>query len=261
MKVPLVLFSGGMDSTYLVSYMLATDGPVDILYVNGGQAREKMRLELEARDRLIEFMNREYPNKIQRQYEILQPIYLHDGQSKKWNQPNAWMHGAYRVLDAKRHSCVRVAYVDSDGAYFGKHLRHIEDQWESMLKHGFTGDHVPLEFPLLHMNKLNVLEEIDKRLLPMVWVCEMPFEGKACQKCSPCKLANATLREYKHKHDETVWRAVARANRKESYTDAIEEQREKQRVGDLSYVYVSPPDYDYYKCAPEYNFETTLIEG
>lgn len=55
MKVPLLLFSGGLDSTYLVSYMLAENGPVDILYVNGGQAPEKMRLELEARQRNIQF--------------------------------------------------------------------------------------------------------------------------------------------------------------------------------------------------------------
>lgn len=261
MKVPLVLFSGGMDSTYLVSYMLAEDGPVDILYVNGGQSGEKMRLELEARDRLIEFMNREYPNKIQRQYEIPQPVYLHDGQSKKWNQPNAWMQGAYRVLDAKRHNCVRVAYVDSDGAYFGKHLQHIEDQWASMLKHGFTGDHVPLEFPILHMTKLNVLEEIDKRLLPMVWVCELPRDGKACQNCSPCKLANSTLREYKHKHAETVWRAVARAGRKEPYDTPHAEQREKQREGGIAYVNVAYPSYDYYKCSPEYKLETMVLEG
>lgn len=261
MKVPLVLFSGGMDSTYLVSYMLAETGPIDILYVNGGQAPEKMKLELEARDRLIEFMNREYPNKIQRQYEILQPVYLHDGQSKKWTQPNAWMQGAYRVLDANRHCSVRIAYVGSDGANFGHHLHHVEKQWENMLKVGFTGEHVPLEFPILHFSKLEVLEAIDKRLLPMVWVCEMPSEGKACQKCSPCKLANLTLYQYKQKHEETVWRAVAQAQRKAPYGQDHEEQRVKQRVGKRSYVDIRYPSYDYYKCPPEYKLETIDIEG
>lgn len=256
MSVPLVLFSGGMDSTYLVSYMLAENGPIDVLYVNGGQSPEKMRLELEARDRLIEFMNREYPNKIQRQYEILQPVYIHDGQSKKWQQPNSWMQGAYRVLDASRHSCVRIAYVSSDGAHFGSNLHHIEQQWASMLKVGFTGDHIPLEFPLIHLTKLDILEQIDKRLLPMVWVCEMPHAGKACQRCSPCKLANATLREYKHKHEETVWRAVSRAQRKERRYLTHEEQRAEQRVGDCAYVNIGYPSYDYYKCAPEYKLET-----
>jgi 7-cyano-7-deazaguanine synthase in queuosine biosynthesis len=259
MSVPLVLFSGGMDSTYLVSYMLSEDGPVDILYVNGGQSREKMRLELEARDRLIEFMNREYPNKIQRQYEILQPVYIHDGCNKKWIQPNAWMQGAFRVLDASRHSCVRIAYVNSDGAYFGSHLSDIKAQWKSMLKVGFKGDHIPLEFAILHMDKLEVLEAIDKRLLPMVWVCEMPSDGKACQKCSPCKLANATLHAYKQRHGETVWRAVARAKRKDPYGTPLEEQREEQRVGDLAYVKISYPSYDHYRCPPEFNNETIML--
>ena len=256
MKVPLVLFSGGLDSTYLVSYMLATDGPVDILYVYGGQSEEKMRLELQARDRLIEFMNREYPNKIQRQYEILQPVYLHDGQSKKWTQPNAWMQGAFRVLDAGRHNCVRIAYVGSDSAYFGKYLPDVEAQWASMLKVGFYGEHIPLEFPLLHMSKLDILEQIDKRLLPMAWVCELPTKGKACQRCAPCQLANTTLWQYKRKHEETVWRAVARASRKERRSQTHEEQRAEQRVGNMPYVRIGFPPYDYYKCAPEYKLET-----
>lgn len=261
MQVPLVLFSGGMDSTYLVSYMLSVDGPIDVLYVNGGQSTKKMELELKARDQLIEFMNRVYPNKIQRQYEILHAVYLHDGQNKKWIQPNAWMQGAFRVLDASRHTCVRLAYVKDDGAHFGMHLQDIKDQWASMLKVGFQGDHIPLEFPLLHMTKLEIMEQIDKRLLPMVWVCEIPRSGKACQRCAPCTLANTTLWQYKQRYGETVWRAVKRAIKQESEQDIIEELRTEQRNAERAYVKITFPNYDYYSCLQANCSEATLIQS
>lgn len=218
--IPLVLFSGGLDSTYLVSCLLQ-NGPVDVLYVNGGQCPEKIKKELEARDKLIKLMNEIYPHKIQGQYEVLEPIYRHTGEDKKWTQPNTWMQGAYRVLKPDRHSCVKLAYVRDDGAFFGYHLPKMEQQWKAMLELGYIGKHVPLEFPMLNNSKLEVLEWIDKRLLEHIWVCEMPVDGKACNKCCPCNLINATLREYKHKHGETVWRTAKRAIREFEKTDPV----------------------------------------
>lgn len=211
MTVPLILFSGGLDSTYLVSKRL-TEGPVDILYVNGGQCKEKMRLELEARDKLIEKMNSYYPHKIQGQYEILDPLYLHDGKNKKWTQPNAWIQGAFRVITS-RHSLLEVAYVKDDGAYFGQYLPRIKDQWNTTLEVGYANEHIPLEFPIVHMSKLEILENIDKRLLCDIWVCETPNDSKPCGCCGPCKLMRRVLWEYKDSHGETVFLTAKRVER------------------------------------------------
>jgi 7-cyano-7-deazaguanine synthase in queuosine biosynthesis len=252
MRVTLVLFSGGLDSTYLVSHMLSDDGPVDILYVNGGQCPNKIAMELEARDRLIAQMNEYYPNKIRNSYEFLLPTYRHHGDNKKWTQPNAWLQGAFSILDPELHNNVRVAYVSDDGAHFGYHLRHLEDQWLAMQKMGFKGEPVPIEFATLHMTKLDIMEGIDKRLLPNVWVCELPKDRKACGGCSPCKLANETLAKYKAKHGETVWRAVRRAQRQQSfwYTD-VEKRREVNRQGDAAYVLHEHRSYKDFQCLPE----------
>jgi len=226
MTVPLILFSGGLDSTYLVSQLL-TSGPVDVLYVNGGQCKEKMHLELEARDKLIEKMNSYYPHKIQGQYELIDPVYLHDGQNKKWIQPNAWIQGAYRVLKKDRHDSVQVAYVCDDGANFGSMLPTLQEQWAATLKLGYEGEHVPLKFPLLNMGKLNILEDIDKRLLNDIWVCEMPKDSKACGCCNPCKLIKRVLWEYKDKHGETVFNTAKRVEREFA---AFEENKKQSRL-------------------------------
>lgn len=249
--IPLVLFSGGLDSTYLVSKLLQ-DGPVDVLYVNGSQHPEKIKMELAARDKLIALMNQIYPHKIQGQYEVLDHVYRHDGQNKMWIQPNAWMQGAYRVLKPNRHSVINVAYVRDDGASFGYHLPVMEQQWEAMLKLGYIGEHVPIQFPLLHKSKLEILEEIDKRLLEHIWVCEAPVDQKACGKCVPCNLINNVLWQYKTKHGETVWRTAKRAIRNLE-AENVKAKRENKNV---SYHCHTSNFYDYLSGEPGWRPET-----
>lgn len=245
--IPLVLFSGGLDSTYLVSTLLMK-GPVDVLYVNGGQSQDKIKKEIEARDKLIALMNQIYPYKIQGQYEVLDSVYRHDGQNKKWIQPNAWMQGAFRVLKPGRHDSVQIAYVRDDGASFGRQLPTLETQWDAMLKIGYQGEPVPLEFPILHMSKVEILEEIDKRLLEHIWVCELPNEGKSCGKCTPCETIDTALYRYKKKHGETVWRTAKRAIRKfEANAENKVNEREDTNV---SYHCHDSDFYEYLKGEP-----------
>ncbi len=249
-----MLFSGGLDSTYMVAEYLCNHGPVDVLYVNGSQHPVKMELELEARKALIAKMNEYYPNKVQKQYVIEEHVYRHDGKNKKWIQPNAWLQGAFAVLDPERHSCLQVAYVNDDGAYFGQQLKTIQDLWDSLIKVSYTGDHVPLEFPYISTNKLAILTHFDKRLLPHVWVCENPTSSKkACQRCSPCKLINRVLWEYKQQYGETVWRAVKKAERAQA-------TRGDGWVHGSCYSTHTPDIFDDWRFIPESKLETKLIE-
>lgn len=246
----LVLLSGGLDSTYLVSKLLQS-GPVDVLYVNGGQCPKKIKCEIAARDKLIAKMNTLYPHKIQGQYEILDPTYLHDGKNKKWIQPNAWMNGAFRVLIPDRHSSLNIAYVNDDGAHFGNHLPYIVNQWVAMLKVGFMGSHVPIEFPILHMDKLEILEEIDKRLLDDVWVCELPAHDlKACNKCKPCRTLQVAKLQYKWKHGETV-EATTKRTLKEFKAENIAKSRKDHEPNQKAYYAYDADQYVYLKGTPK----------
>lgn len=241
MTNPLVLFSGGLDSTYLVSHLLQY-GPVDILYVNGGQCKNKIAAEIKARDKLIAKLNQFYPHKIQAEYEILEPLYRHSPQSKAYTQPNAWIQGAYRILDKNRHSSLQIAYVSDDGAGFGAVTNDIKDLWAATLKVGYSGEHVPLEFPLLHTSKLEILEKLDKRLLQDIWVCELPINEKHCGDCKPCTLMRNVLSQYKQKHGETVWNTALRTIRELTEPRTRIEQREWHK--DSSYVL---HDHNYYE--------------
>lgn len=258
MSVPLVLFSGGLDSTYLVSHLLKEEGPVDVLYVNGSQSPVKMKQELLARDKLIAKMNQYYPHKIQGQYECLDPVYIHDGKNKKWIQPNAWMQGAFKVLVPTRHEKLCIGYVNDDGAYFGMHLPKMQEQWKLMQEVGYNGTPISVVFPILHMDKLTVLENIDKRLLSDIWVCETPSDDKHCGKCKPCTLMRQVLAEYKHKHGETVWNTAKRVER-----DFAAENNDKNRDTYIpmskAYLVHDENFYDDYKGSPRCVKNTTRL--
>lgn len=202
MAVPLVLFSGGLDSTYLLQQLLK-QSCVETLYVHGGQASAKVKMELLHRQRIIDFFNANLPFKVTGQYERLKAMSLTSNRSA-WSQPAAWILGALAVIDPDRHSALHIGYVSDDGAYFGSHLKHIERAWYELQKISIVGDPVPLKFDLLPMRKVNILRDLDKRVLNNIWVCEIPKEEKPCGACKACKLAKQVLAEYQEEYGETV---------------------------------------------------------
>ena len=205
---PLILFSGGLDSTYLVQQQL-TVGPVDVMYINGGQHEEKMAKELKQRSIILDKFAEFYPHKVQAQYERLNSTQL-QGANTKWAQVAPWLFGALAIANSKRHSKLMIGYVSDDGAYFGSHLRYIEDAWYNLQKIACVNDPIPIEFPLLSMSKVDILRDLDKRLLNDIWVCEVPKNGKHCGQCNPCKLMTRVLIDYKLQFKETVFATTRR---------------------------------------------------
>ncbi|BEG72489.1 7-cyano-7-deazaguanine synthase [Pseudomonas phage PA1C] len=206
---PLILFSGGLDSTYMLQQYLQK-GSVDVMYINAGQDEEKMKLELRQRQVILEKFSEFYPYKVQAQYERLKSTQL-QGDNTKWSQVAPWLFGALAIADSARHSKLMIGYVSDDGAYFGSHLRYIEDAWYNLQKVSCVNDPIPIEFPLLGMTKVDILRDLDKRVLNDIWICETPTNEKHCGKCKPCVTMTRVLSDYKIRHKETVFATARRA--------------------------------------------------
>lgn len=208
-KIPLVLFSGGLDSTYLVQTCLGSSN-IDTLYANGGQHIGKIELELEKRKELIEHFNTWYPHKISAQYECL----ISTGNNRLgYSQRISWLQAALKVINPARHSKLLVGYVHDDGAGIGAAMDDIKETWRLMQKISDRDvEPIPLEFPLIYTKKVDILREIDKRILTKVWVCELPVvDKKPCGKCNPCKLMRKVMRDYEEEYGETVLTTRLRA--------------------------------------------------
>lgn len=198
-KVPLLLFSGGMDSTYMLACAL-DDTPVDILYVNSSQGPNKIAAEKLARQAILGEFRRSITDRIKqgeknvhyirKEYEVNLPEDFFDGTTpgKTWVQPVIWMMAALSKIDPDRHSCLRIGYVSGDS--ITSQVDNITKAWETLQM--FTKIRVvPIEFPLIRGTKLEIMKQMPVGLLDKVWFCEAPrisdmADYYQCGHCTPC---------------------------------------------------------------------------
>lgn len=195
-KRPLLLFSGGLDSTYLLWSTLSEDKQaVDLIYINGNQGRHKTAAELKARGLIIDWLKENVPD--------CPPIYELSVRSKidmsreqnTFKQALPWFVGAMEVVDPDTHTQVNIAYVSGD--QISSMLDNLSYSWNYMWPVCKGSSLVPLNFPLRHFTKAIILDRIPKELYKLTWVCETPtadthdlqtdtYTYVACNKCAAC---------------------------------------------------------------------------
>ena len=200
-KIPLILFSGGLDSTALLLDSLQ-DSDVDTLYVSSAQGEAKVAKELEARNAIFEVLRNDPSNKkykVQKDYQftltqsatIREPMYstvdreAHQDEQvgRRFRQVQLWLFAALQIVDPTRHSEVRMAYVVGDQTNF--HLTELRQAWDNLK--WLNGGDVPLKFPMIYRRKEELLDAIGPELETLIWTCEIPTsQGKACGLCAAC---------------------------------------------------------------------------
>ena len=222
-KCPLILFSGGLDSTYLLSERLkVTD--VDILYVKGPQGSVKSKQELQAREKILKWMEKNRPFKVRTSYiEDISGIYIHHNQ--QFGQINSWFFSALNNCISHLHSSVEIAYVNGDDNNLM--LPSIGYAWDHM-QYVLFKDKTPLVFPLSLVSKQKILDSISVDLYKLTWVCELAANEsdtvidkyKPCGKCEACltrkteeykyKIRNGHKFKKKHEHENTQIKIIDR---------------------------------------------------
>jgi 7-cyano-7-deazaguanine synthase in queuosine biosynthesis len=171
-RVPLILFSGGLDSTYLLQTKLA-QGDVEVLYVKGVLHHNKMKMEKKRRTKIIEILEKQTGNKVRREHTIdlgIMPFGNMEDQS--FTQPPMWIMGALMVSDSRKHSELLIGYVSGDQIM--PQLSHIQAAWEQLQYVSKMHDNVRVDFPLRFDTKHHILERINPEIMRQVWWCETP---------------------------------------------------------------------------------------
>jgi 7-cyano-7-deazaguanine synthase in queuosine biosynthesis len=193
-KRPLLLFSGGLDSTAMLYYELQNTD-VDVLYIKGGQHDQKIQAELLARNSILDWLKDDRPVEPGKEHHQV----VRDRSFDSINfavspgilacQPTSWMVAALYHVNPEIHSEVRIAYVMGDDALIYRH--EMVNAWNYLLAFSKGVSDIPLVFPLMRWRKENILHHLPIQLVERVWVCELPvWKGQtitACGKCRPCK--------------------------------------------------------------------------
>lgn len=182
---PLVLLSGGLDSTFLAFYLLQkTD--IDILYVKAAQGIAKIEAEQYAREKVIKWLGRHAKYKIVNSYEV-DVSAVPTTEDHSFAQPLSWIYAAMNECHGQRHYSVMISYVMGD--QICQHIPYFHTAWDAL---NFISKHnkVDLEFPLRRMTKSMILEAMPIELVNLTWVCELPIKKrtryKACGHCTAC---------------------------------------------------------------------------
>lgn len=202
---PLIVFSGGMDSTFML-YKALLEGDVHTCYIVGAQSPDKVKAELAARQRLFVIITMLTGNK------VLSDTIVHLGFVKterttydsigqphpktefgnfpnsSWKQAPQWMFGLVLVADGWIHSEIRIGYVMFDD--INEHLIDMSNAWyytSRFSKH----QHISLTFPLSKTNKDTILQDMPPEVLQNVWICELPVINRKgqfipCNWCPAC---------------------------------------------------------------------------
>lgn len=187
-KIPLLLFSGGLDSTFNLWERLQNT-PVDVLYVDAGQDRLKIVAEKAARKALIELIQQSSTFQVRAELEHEDAIRFADAKGTKFAQVPAWIFAGVWHANPAVHSSVEIAYVMGDDALSFKY--EIELAWNNLciITKGVI---IPLRFPQALCRKEIFLRDLPAELLEKIWVCETPsVSGEentptACGTCRPC---------------------------------------------------------------------------
>jgi hypothetical protein len=216
-KRPLVLFSGGIDSTYLVQRYLENGKSVDTLYVHASQSSDKVIKEMHARMQLFKKFTEIYApaHACGRRTDVIKDFEHNlDEQFIKtvdfaMVQPISWIMAALIRFDHRIHSELAIGYLLGDQAptFYSEMVYAWNNLW--VVLHGRTKAIPPILFPLLDggWTKYDVMKRINKELAALTWVCETPKTRMdaesdnlpvhdtiyACNRCKPCRLMNHTI--------------------------------------------------------------------
>jgi 7-cyano-7-deazaguanine synthase in queuosine biosynthesis len=230
-KVPLLLFSGGMDSTYMVQWFLAY-GDVDTMYVYANVHPLKVEKEKEARKKLFRLFEKHYKHKVLKDHEMnVDNLYINQYQRLDGVQMIAWVTAALAVFQSDRHHSLAIGYLLGDQA--PAYREQLDAFWKAgwIMTRGRLDPVPQLVFPMLdhHHTKYNTVDHIDKRLVTSTWVCENPYEVgdaaakriKACGGCNPCRLLKNTVGDWEARTGQKYMNEVIKAMNPDRYPESL----------------------------------------
>lgn len=213
-KVPLLLFSGGLDSSYMLQTYLE-QGNVETVYVKGLIGEEKIAKELAARRKIIKVLQEKTGHYVLRDHVVdIGNIFNGSMPDQGFAQPPMWIVGALQVSDHTKHSHLAIGYVSGDQV--ACMIPYIVATWDN-LQYFAKGGRIPVEFPLQLKRKTDILCQIWPQVVQHVWVCELPvwwrngkrlyyYDGaggqiKACGKCAACVTSAGTMAMFEKLYD------------------------------------------------------------
>jgi 7-cyano-7-deazaguanine synthase in queuosine biosynthesis len=185
-----VLFSGGLDSTYMLMKALDEGHEVVPFYIDVKNNLSKSKVEQHQAKKILDLINKKYDKFLR--LDVVASINVSgDPHNLKFKQVPLWILGMCYL--GSRIDEIHVGYVMNDDA-----ISYLDD-----IKRIFKAYHAILEtkpklvFPISKMKKQEIQEELPSEFKSLVVSCEDPylnesdggFEYYECGRCVACQRA------------------------------------------------------------------------
>lgn len=188
-KRPLVLWSGGLDSTALVIDELLK-GDIDIAFIKLNNNDFQQYYEYKAMRKLrliiddIPELKGKIINEKQFGYEQI------NCDKNVFAQPTLWSFAVNFLSNPDIHSSIKIAYVKYDDVWHFKHeLMEFYKSTHNLLCN--EEELIPIEFPYEWNTKSEIVELLEnkiiysKQILNLIYYCESNI-SKKCGECNSC---------------------------------------------------------------------------
>jgi len=192
-KRVLVLFSGGLDSTYLIWKNLKDGNIVTPVYIEIKNNETKSILEKNRIELLYKEFKKEFKESILRDiiYAVNVSVSAYED-SLYFKQVPIWLFGMM-FLQSTNVDEIQIGYVSNDDAI--SYLSDIQKIYKSYQV--ICEPMKPLKFPLTKMKKYQMAKELPEQYLKLIISCENAkiigskdaefIEYEPCCECVPCK--------------------------------------------------------------------------
>jgi len=179
-KIIGVLWSGGLDSTYLIYKNLSEGNTVYAYYVELENNANKVIEEKKAIEKLQVLFEKYFYNKFL--YKgILTEVGINGYDNcLSFKQMPTWIY-ALQWIDSQIDE-VQIGYILNDDAL--SWLPDIQNIYNSF--NAIKTKEIPLTFPLIKISKQQEKEGLPAEFYSNIWYCEDPINGKPCGTCHSC---------------------------------------------------------------------------
>jgi len=173
-KVIAVLFSSGLDSTYLVHKNLKEGNTVHPIYVEIKNNENKCKVEKQNINMLYKIFSEKFPDKI-KPPRIVTEISVNSNQRDLiFVQIPIWIFGMMYTPYLSEYDEIHIGYVSNDDAV--SYLEQIRDLYNSHKWLVGGKKRLPkLLFPLSQVQKYTMMEELPHEYKPFITSCEEPI--------------------------------------------------------------------------------------
>ena len=187
-----------MDSSYLIEKTLNENPNINVIsgYIKICNNKAKVECELKAINKMEVIFRKKYRNRFDHLGTLASvDVNRYPGEVCLKQVP-IWLFGLFMTCPRQVDS-VQLSYVMNDDAI--SYLNDIKKVWNTM-KHIAYGEHPPIKFPLIKIQKQEIYSSLSDEIRQHVWWCETPYKKDSdgnflpCGECVPC-LHNPCMQE------------------------------------------------------------------